>query len=140
MSKTANIGPPNVHYFAPPISVAEAKQTLKKRSNKKPKKAQNDGQMADVSAAARRATVVINGSTGADVTWTETRTMALMLQGTAFVEAVSQAAEECSARIIQRKLLETPLVVASETRGNKGQQPTLKTTLGDLLAARKRVQ
>ena len=40
---------------------------------------------------------------------------------------------------IKVTILETPLVVASETRGNKGQQPTLKTTLGDLLAARRRV-
>lgn len=37
--------------------------------------------------------------------------------------------EHCnSSDVFQRKLLETPLVVASETRGNKGQQPTLKTS------------
>jgi hypothetical protein len=135
VSKTDSIGTPNVRHFAPPISVAEAKQVLKKRSKKQ--KTQDDGQASDLIAAVRRATTVLKGYNEADVTWTQTRTMTLMLDGVIFVEAVSQAAEECSARI-KRKLLETPLVVAPEARGGRNQQPTLKTSLGDLLAAKRR--
>jgi hypothetical protein len=116
--------------------VAEAKKTLKTR--RKQKKEPDSQTVEDLIAAVRRATAVLKDHNEADIAWTQTRTMTLMLEGVVFVEAVSQAAEECSGRIIKRKLLETPLVVAPEARGSRGQQPTLKASLGDLLVARRR--
>lgn len=121
------IGTPNVRYFATPISVTEAKRELAKRDQ------------VDLIDAVRRATKVLKGHNEADIAWTQTRAMALMFEGVAFVDAVSLAAEECSGRIILRKLTDpvTLTGTAPEARGDRGQQPTLKTSLGDLLAARR---
>lgn len=109
----------------------------------------------NIHAAARLATKALRGYLEEDVEWTEVRTIALMLEGVVFVEAVSQAAEECSLRIIERKLQalerdqradaqakrqaeETERRSDVEARATLGQQPSLKASFGDLLAARKR--
>ena len=98
-----------------------------------------------IHAAARQAVTALNDYTEDDVRWTETRTIALMLTGVTFVNAVDQAAQECSKRIYDRVLLQemrdrqrSEARAAYEAQATLGQRPTLKTSLGDLLAARVR--
>jgi len=112
-------------------------------------------------AASRQATSAVEGYTEADVSWTELRTIALMQAGVTFTNAVSQAAMECSLRIFDRQLQALQALEDMrerqrdkarakreaeqaerrselEVRGELGQRPSLKTSLGDLLAARRR--
>jgi len=112
-----------------------------------------------VHAASRRAATALKGYTEADIAWTEERVIALMLSGVGFVEAVTKAAEECSLRIIERKVAafeaerrhfeerreearakreadQAERRAELEARATLGQRPTLKTTLGAILAAR----
>lgn len=102
--------------------------------------------------------------TDADVTWTEDRAIELMHDGIPFTDAVLQAARECSERVIHRQVrarrtFETEVRLLSERRREEkmrveaaqraeanerskrlaemsaqGKGPTLRATLGDLLA------
>ncbi len=99
-----------------------------------------------------------------DVAWTEERTIELMHEGTPLVEAIQKAAMECTQRILRREFeQETRFIVALEeererrreerqkqqaaeheklraelqAKATPGQQPTLKVTLGDMLARRR---
>jgi len=99
--------------------------------------------------------------TESDIEWTEKRTIALMQLGVAFLDAVRQAAEECSERILDREIQALQRLQeerdrrrseararqeaeraeqrgALEACGELGQRSTLKTSLEDLLAARGR--
>jgi hypothetical protein len=93
-----------------------------------------------IHAASRRAATALKDYTEADVVWTEERVIALMFSGVSFVEAVSKAAEECSGRIVERKVAALAEVVKqgpTPVRGEPGRRgPTLKASLGDMLAAR----
>jgi len=111
-------------------------------------------------ATLAKATLKGLGYTNEDITWTETRVIALMLTGVPFVDAVDQASRECVSRLFDRKLqaLQTLDELRTrqrdegraqreaeeaerrsklEARATLGQRPSLKTSLGDLLAARK---
>jgi len=101
-----------------------------------------------------------------DVAWTEERTITLMHEGacTTFVQAVQQAALECTQRILQREFAQEARYIAAleeernrrheerrkqqaeeheklraelQAKATPGQRPTLKVTLGDLLARRR---
>jgi hypothetical protein len=116
-----------------------------------------------IRAASRQATTAIEGFTESDVAWAEVRTIALMIEGVVFVEAVLQASRECGARILERQLRaiqdleamrrrqrdetaakreaeETERRSRLEGRATLGQRPSLKASLGDLLAARERTR
>ena len=87
----------------------------------------------------RQATTAVKGYTEADVTWAEEMVIALMHMGVAFVDAVDVAARECSLRILNRKI--EALRALQDLRNRqcdeaRGQRPSLKTSLGDILAAK----
>jgi hypothetical protein len=107
-----------------------------------------------------KATLKGMGYTDEDITWTETRVIALMLTGLPFVEAVDLASTECVKRLFGRRV--AAFVVEEdrrqhrrdenivkqeaeqaerraklEARATLGQRPSLKTSLGDLIAARR---
>jgi hypothetical protein len=116
--------------------------------------------------ASRQATKAIAtlkglGYTEDDVTWTETRVIALMLTGVSFVDAVELASRECVQRLFERRVAafavyedmrqkqrdeahasrvteEAERRSKLEARATLGQRPSLKTSLGDLLAAKAR--
>lgn len=104
--------------------------------------------------------------TEADVAWTEERAIGLMHAGLPFAEAVELAARECSLRVVeqsekrQRAFEEAVWEMARlrseervkreaaerkqrneqlEAQACQAQAPTLKATLGDLIAAKGRV-
>ena len=56
-----------------------------------------------IHAASRQATTALKGYNEDDIRWTETRTIALMLTGVAFTDAVVQASRECTQRIFDRE-------------------------------------
>ena len=112
-------------------------------------------------ATLAKATLKGLGYTEDDITWTEVRVIALMLEGTPFVDAVDQASRECVSRLFDRKLMaltalenmrqhqredslaqreaeETERRAKLEARATLGQRPSLKASFGDLLAARSR--
>lgn len=119
-----------------------------------------------IHAASRQATKAIAtlkglGYTEDDVVWTETRTIALMLEGVPFIEAVEQASKECAVRLFERRVAalqtyeemrqrqreegrtqrdaeEAERRSKLEARATLGQRPSLKTSLGDLIAAKRR--
>jgi hypothetical protein len=123
-------------------------------------------QRRNVHAAARKATLAKAtlknlGYTEDDIAWTEERTIALMIAGTPFVDAVDQASRECVERLFERKIAaitalgemrarqrdeahaarqaeEAERRSKLEARATLGQRPSLKTSLGDLIAARSR--
>lgn len=113
--------------------------------------------MSEIGAASRKATSVLRGHTEEDIVWAEVRVSALMIEGKSLVHAVSQTAEECRVRIMMRKVeldqqgrldnfqREIDSVLKDEAEAKQRRingligQPTLRSSLGDMLAARRRV-
>jgi hypothetical protein len=111
-------------------------------------------------AVLAKATLKHLGYTEDDIVWTEERTIALMIAGTPFVDAVDQASRECVERLFERKIAaitalgemrarqrneahaarqaeEVERRSKLEARATLGQRPSLKTSFGDLIAAKR---
>jgi hypothetical protein len=108
-----------------------------------------------IRSACRKAVIVLNDYAESDIHWTEVQAIALMLTGLPFADAVKLATKDCAQRICTRQLLASQGLQAEQERLHKessqrrlddlakldrnqlGQKPSLKTSLGSMLVARK---